>query len=155
MPGLWLEDFFEDQVFDHPIRRTITEADNVLFCGITMNPAAIHLDHAYSATTEFGRPIVNSLLTLGLMIGISVHDTTLGTTVANLGMEDVTFPAPVFHGDTIRVRTLVRSVRASRSRPGQGVVTFRHEAFVVKASGEDDVLVAGCKRAALMLARPR
>ena len=148
MPGLWLEEFFEGQVFDHPIRRTITESDNVLFCGMTMNPAAIHLDHAYAANTEFGKPIVNSLLTLGLMIGISVHDTTLGTTVANLGMEDVTFPAPVFHGDTIHVRSTVRSVRHSKSRPGQGVVTFRHEAF-----NQHDVLVAGCKRAALMLAR--
>ncbi|MCC7281181.1 MAG: MaoC family dehydratase [Acetobacteraceae bacterium] len=153
MPGLWLDEMFEGQVFDHPIRRTITEADNVLFCAMTMNPAAIHLDHAYAAGTEFRKPIVNSLLTLGLMIGISVHDTTLGTTVANLGMEDVTFPAPVFHGDTIRVRTTVRSVRPSKSRPGQGVVTFRHEAFVVKQAGQADVLVAGCKRAALMLAR--
>lgn len=149
MPGLWLEEFSEGQVFDHPIRRTITESDNVLFCGMTMNPAAIHLDHAYAAGTEYGKPLVNSLLTLGLMIGISVHDTTLGTTVANLGMEEVTFPAPVFPGDTIRVRTTVRSVRASKSRPGQGVVTFRHEAF-----NQAGVLVAGCKRAALMLARP-
>jgi acyl dehydratase len=150
LPGLWLEEFFEGQVFDHPIRRTITESDNFLFCGMTMNPAAIHLDYAYAATTEFKQPIVNSLLTLGLMIGISVHDTTFGTTVANLGMEDVTFPAPVFHGDTIRVRSTVRSIRPSKSRPGQGVVTFRHEAF-----NQADVLVASCKRAALMLAKAR
>lgn len=149
MPGLWLEEFFEGQVFDHPIRRTVTESDNVLFCGMTMNPAAIHLDHVHAAGTEYGRPLVNSLLTLGLMIGISVHDTTLGTTIANLGMEDVAFPAPLFPGDTIHVRTIVRSARPSRSRPGQGVVTFRHEAF-----NQTDTLVASCKRAALMLARP-
>lgn len=150
MPGLWFEQFFEGQVFDHPIRRTITEADNVLFCGMTMNPAAIHLDHAYAAGTEFGKPIVNSLLTLGLMIGISVHDTTFGTTVANLRMEKVSFPAPVFHGDTIRVRSTVVSLRPSRSRPGQGVVTFRHEAL-----NQGDTLVATCERAALMLGRPK
>jgi acyl dehydratase len=149
MPGLWLEEFVDGLVFDHPIRRTITESDNVLFCGMTMNPAAIHLDHAHAATTEFRRPIVNSLLTLGLMIGISVHDTTFGTTVANLGMEKVAFPAPVFHGDTIRVRSTVLGVRPSKSRPGQGVVTFRHEAF-----NQDGTLVATCERAALMLARP-
>lgn len=149
MPGLWFEEFAEGQVFDHPIRRTITEADNVLFCGMTMNPAAIHLDHAHAAGTEFRRPIVNSLLTLGLMIGISVHDTTFGTTVANLGMEKVAFPAPVFHGDTIRVRTTVVALRASKSRPGQGVVTFRHEAF-----NHEGTLVATCERAALMLGRP-
>jgi acyl dehydratase len=149
MPGLWFEEFVEGKVFDHPIRRTITEADNVLFCGMTMNPAAIHLDAEYAAGTEFKKPIVNSLLTLGLMIGISVHDTTFGTTVANLGMEKVAFPAPVFHGDTIRVRSTVLAVRPSKSRPGQGVVTFRHEAFKQSA-----VLVATCERAALMLGRP-
>lgn len=154
MPGLWLEEFSEGQEFNHPIRRTITEADNVLFCGMTMNPAAIHLDADYAAGTEFKRPIVNSLLTLGLMIGISVHDTTFGTTVANLGMEKVAFPAPVFHGDTIRVRSTVLAVRPSKSRPGQGVVTFRHEAFVVKQGGAGDVLVATCERAALMLGKP-
>jgi acyl dehydratase len=116
---------------------------------MTMNPAAIHLDHAYAATTEFGKPIVNSLLTLGLMIGISVHDTTFGTTVANLGMEKVAFPAPVFHGDTIKVRSIVLALRPSRSRPGQGVVTFRHEAF-----NQAGTLVAACERAALMLGKP-
>jgi acyl dehydratase len=149
MPGLWFEEFSEGQVFEHPIRRTITESDNVLFCGMTMNPAAIHLDHAYAATTEFGKPIVNSLLTLGLMIGISVHDTTFGTTVANLGMDKVAFPAPVFHGDTIRVRSTVLGLRPSRSRPGQGVVTFRHEAL-----NQAGTLVATCERAALMLGKP-
>jgi acyl dehydratase len=154
MPGLWFEDFVEGQVFEHPIRRTITESDNFLFCGMTMNPAAIHIDAEYAKTTEFGKPIVNSLLTLGLMIGISVHDTTFGTTVANLGMEKVAFPAPVFHGDTIRVRSTVLGLRPSRSRPGQGVVTFRHEAFVVKAGNQTGTLVATCERAALMLGKP-
>jgi len=149
MPGLWFQDFAVGQVFDHPIRRTVTEADNTLFCAITMNPAAIHLDAEASARTEFGQRIVNSLFTLGLMIGISVHDTTLGTTVANLGMEKTVFPKPVFHGDTLNMRTTVLATRPSASRPGQGIVTFRHEAL--NQRGE---VVASCERAALMLGRP-
>lgn len=149
MAGLWFQDFALGQVFEHPIRRTVTEMDNTLFCAITMNPAAIHLDAEAAATGPFGQRIVNSLYTLGLMIGISVHDTTLGTTVANLGMEKVAFPKPVFHGDTLRVRSTVLALRPSASRPGQGIVTFRHEAF----SQRDD-LVARCERAALMLGRP-
>lgn len=150
MPGLWFEELEEGRVIAHPIRRTITESDNTLFSAMTMNPAALHLDHHYAATeTEFGRPLVNSLFTLGLMIGISVHDTTLGTTVANLGMTDVTFPRPLFHGDTIRVETRVISRRASKSRPGQGIVEFDHVAF-----NQDGAEVARCRRQALMRMRP-
>ena len=137
-------------VIQHVIRRTITEADNVSFTTMTMNPAWLHLDADYAANeTEFGKPLVNSLLTLSLAVGISVHETTLGTTVANLGFEESVFPAPVFHGDTIRVETEVLKRRASSSRPNQGVVTFEHRVF-----NQDDVLVCRTVRNALMLCRP-
>lgn len=149
MPGLWFEEFREGMVIDHPIRRTVTDADNVLFCALTMNPAALHLDAEAMKASPFGRPIVNSLYTLGLMVGISVHDTTLGTAVANLGFEEVAFPAPLFPGDTIRVRTTVVGLRESRSRPGEGIVTFLHEAMK-----QDETVVARCRRAALMRKRP-
>ena len=148
MPGLYFEEFTEGQVFEHPWTRTVTETDNVLFSSMTMNPAKLHLDAAYSATTEFGQPIVNSLFTLGLMIGMSVNDTTYGTTVANLGMEEVRFPKPVFHGDTVRVRTTVLGKRPSKSRPGQGIVEFRHETL-----NQRDEIVASCRRSALMLGK--
>ena len=149
MPGLWFEDFFVGQTFDHAITRTVTEMDNVLFSTLSMNPQPLHIDFDYAANTEFGRPLVNSLFTLGLMIGISVHETTLGTTIANLGMTDVRFPAPVFHGDTIRVQTSVAAVRSSQSRPDAGIVTFNHSARKQSA-----VEVAVCSRAALMRRRP-
>ena len=148
MAGLVFEQFEVGQVFEHPWTRTVTETDNVLFSSMTMNPAKLHLDAAYAAGTEFGRPIVNSLFTLGLMIGMSVNDTTYGTAVANLGMDEVRFPRPVFHGDTLRVRTTVLGTRPSRSRPGQGVVEFRHEAL-----NERGEVVASCRRSALMLGR--
>ncbi len=146
MPGRYFAQFEDGQVFEHAWTRTITEADNVLFSAMTMNPAKLHLDAAYAATTEFGRPIVNSLFTLGLMIGMSVNDTTYGTTVANMGMDEVRFPKPVFHGDTVHVRTTVLGKRASRSRPGQGIVEFRHDML-----NQRDEVVATCRRSALML----
>lgn len=149
MPGLYFEEFEDGQLFKHPITRTVTETDNVLFSTMTMNPAALHLDHHYAATeTEFGKPLVNSLFTLGLMIGISVHDTTHGTTIANLGMTDITFPKPVFQGDTLRVETKVMSKRRSKSRPKAGIVTFEHKA--INQRGEE---VAICTRQAFMHAR--
>src|ERR1700676_849662 len=129
MPGLFFEEFELGQVFKHATRRTVTEADNVTFTTATMNPAAIHLDEDYCRNhTEFGQRIVNSAFTLGLMIGLSVGDTTLGTTVGNLGMDEVRFPKPVFHGDTIRAETEVLEKRASKSRPTQGIVIFMHRA---------------------------
>ncbi len=149
MPGLYFEEFSVGQKFDHPIRRTVTEADNVFFTAMTHNPAQLHLDEEYGKTTEFGQRIVNSLFTLGLMIGISVGETTLGTTVANLGMDEVKFPKPVFHGDTIRVESEVLEKRESKSRPHNGIVLFMHRAF--NQRGE---LVAHCKRTALMLRKP-
>ena len=149
MAGLWFEEFTVGQRFVHGIRRTVTDADNMLFCGMTYNPAPIHIDHAYAATTEWGRPLVNSLFTLGLVVGLSVAETTLGTTVGNLGFESTTFPAPVFAGDTIRAETQVTAVRASGSRPGQGIVTFEHLGL-----NQRDELVCRTSRAALMLRRP-
>lgn len=147
MPGLFFDQFEVGQVFRHQMRRTVTEADNVWFSTATCNPAAIHLDEQWcQENSEFGQRIVNSAFTLGLMIGLSVGDTTLGTTVGNLGMDEVRFPKPVFHGDTIRAETEVIDKRESRSRPTQGVVTFLHKAF-----NQRNELVAQCKRAGLML----
>ena len=150
MAGLYFEEFKVGQVFDHPIRRTITEADNVMISAMTHNPAALHLDEEYCRTqTEFGQRIVNSCLTLSLMVGISVNDTTLGTAVANLGWDEVRFPHPLFHGDTVHIRTTVLELRESRSRPNNGIVIFEHQAF-----NQDNVLVGVCKRSALMLRKP-
>ncbi|MEL6298856.1 MAG: MaoC family dehydratase [Pseudomonadota bacterium] len=149
MAGLYYDAFTVGDVFDHAIRRTVTEADNTLFSCMTHNPQPLHLDHAFAAETEFGKPLVNSLFTLGLMIGVSVSDTTLGTTVANLGMTEVRFPAPVFHGDTLHCRTTVEEMRESRSRPATGIISFRHEAF-----NQNEVLVATCLRQAMMHKAP-
>jgi acyl dehydratase len=150
MAGLYFDEFTEGQIFKHAIRRTITEMDNVLFSAMTHNPAAIHLDEEYcKKNTEFGQRIVNSAFTLGLVIGVSVGDTTLGTTVGNLGFDETRFPAPVFHGDTIHVETEVVSKRESSSRPNNGIVVFEHRGY-----NQKDVLVARCKRAALMMKRP-
>ena len=149
MAGLWFEEFSVGQRFVHEIRRTVIEADNMLFSALTYNPAALHIDHAYAATTEFGKPLVNSLFTLGLVIGLSVQDTTFGTTVANLGMTETVFPKPVFAGDTIRVETEVKALRPSTSRQGQGIVTFEHVGL-----NQRDEVVCRTVRAALMMARP-
>lgn len=151
MPGLYFEEFHLGQTFKHSIRRTITEADNVLFSAMTHNPAALHLDEHYCREhTAFGTRIVNSAFTLGLLVGISVGDTTLGTTVANLGMDEVRFPKPLFHGDTLHVETEVLESRASRSRPDNGIIVFAHRGY-----NQRDELVATCKRQALMLRKPR
>ena len=150
MPGLYFEEFSIGQTFDHPLRRTITETDNVLMSTLTHNPASLHLDAEYMKTTEYGQPIVNSCLTLGLMVGISVNDTTHGTAVANLGWDKVRFPQPLFHGDTIRIATEVTAVRESKSRPDNGIVTFVHRAY-----NQHDELVGECERTALMLKRPK
>ncbi|WP_114970540.1 MaoC family dehydratase [Rhodoferax ferrireducens] len=146
MAGLWFKEFSIDQSFEHEIRRTVTEADNMWFSNATYNPAAIHIDAEYCKTTEFGRPLVNSIFTLGLVIGLSVQDTTLGTTVANLGMTDVRFTHPVFAGDTIRSRTTVKDMRDSKSRSNAGIVTFLHQGF-----NQRDEEVCTCTRQALML----
>lgn len=148
MAGLYLEEFEPGTVIRHALTRSVTESDNVMFSVMTMNPQPLHIDFDFAARSEWGKPLVNSLFTLGLMIGISVHETTLGTTIANLGMSDTTFPHPVFHGDTIRVESEVRSVRESKSRPDRGIVEFEHRAF-----NQDGVLVARCVRQAMILKR--
>jgi len=148
MPGLYYEEFEIGQVFEHPITRTVTEMDNVLFSSLTHNPQPLHLDEEFAKQTEFGQRIVNSLFTLGLMIGVSVGDTTLGTTIANLGMTDVRFPKPVFHGDTLHATTTVAEKRESKSRPNAGIVVFEHRAF-----NQRDEEVAFCIRSAFMRKR--
>ncbi len=149
MPGLYLEEFEPGKVFRHALRRTVTEADNVLFSTMTLNPQPLHIDFDFASKSEWGRPLVNSLFTLGVMIGIAVNDTTVGTTVGNLGMTDTKFPHPLFHGDTVRVETEVKSVRESKSKPDRGIVEFEHRAY-----NQNDVLVAICTRQAMMLKRP-
>ncbi|MCH7822316.1 MAG: MaoC family dehydratase [Proteobacteria bacterium] len=150
MAGLYFDEFSVGQTFEHPIRRTITETDNVLISTLTHNPAPLHLDAEYMKDTEFGKPIINSCLTLALMVGISINDTTLGTTVANLGWDEVRFPKPLYPGDTIHIQTEVLELRESKSRPDNGIVTFAHRAF-----NQHDVLVGVCKRTALMHKKPK
>ncbi len=149
MAGLWFDQFTVGQVFRHEVRKTVLDYENSLFSSLTYNPAQIHIDHAYCAETEFGKPLVNSIFTLGLVIGLTVQDTTMGTTVANLGMTDTTFPRPVFSGDTIRSETRVLELRESKSRPTQGIVTFEHLGL-----NQRDEVVCRTVRNALMLKAP-
>jgi len=145
VPGLYFEELSVDRVFEHELRRTVTEADNTLFSVMTMNPQPLHLDADFSAQTEFKQRLVNSIFTLGLVLGLTVSDTTLGTTIGNLGMSEVKFPRPVFHGDTIRTVTRVIAKRESKSRPDAGLVEFEHTGY--NQRGE---IVATCRRMALM-----
>jgi acyl dehydratase len=147
--GLWFEQLPDGLVVDHAVTRTITEADNTLFSVMTMNPQPLHLDAEFAARSEFGQRLVNSLFTLGLLVGISVHELTLGTTVANLGFGAVDFPRPLFHGDTLRAQSTVLEARPSRSRPRAGIVTFEHRGY-----NQRDELVARCERSALMHRAP-
>ncbi|CAB3867676.1 MaoC family dehydratase [Achromobacter piechaudii] len=150
MSGLYFDQFEVGQVISHSVRRTVTEMDNVLFSAMTHNPAPLHIDEDYcQKNTQFGRRIVNSAFTLGLVVGVSVQDTTLGTTVGNLGFEEVRFPAPVFHGDTLHAETEVISVRDSKSRPENGIVLFEHRGY-----NQNDELIATIRRAALMRKKP-
>ena len=149
MAGLYFEELDPGRRFVHDIRRTVTETDNVLFTTLTHNPAALHLDAEAGRASPYGQVLVNSVFTLGLMVGVSVGDTTLGTTVANLGWDEVRFPKPVFVGDTLHCETEVVERRVSQSRPDTGVVTFRHTAM-----NQRDEVVATCLRAALMYKRP-
>lgn len=144
MPGVWFDELVVGQRFDHPIRRTVTETDNLLFTTLSHNPAQLHLDAEYMKGSEYGQVLVNSCFTLSLMVGVSVGDTTLGTAVANLGWDEVRFPKPVFIGDTLNITTEVLELRESRSRPDAGIVTFQHQAW--NQRGE---LVASCKRSGL------
>ncbi len=149
--GRYLEDFTVGEIIRHRLTRSVTQMDNMLFSNMTLNPQPLHIDADFCAKeTEWGRPIVNSLFTLGLMIGISVNDTTVGTTIANLGMTDVKFPAPVFEGDSIHCTTEVAAVRESKSRPDAGIVEFVHRAY-----NQDGKLVAECRRQAFMKRAPK
>ncbi|MDO9075502.1 MAG: MaoC family dehydratase [Rubrivivax sp.] len=145
MAGLHYEEFSVGQAFIHPWSRTVTEMDNTMFSLLTMNPQPLHIDAHFAAGTEWGQRLFNSLYTLGLVVGMSVNDTTLGTTVANLGMSDVRFPKPVFHGDTLHVHTTVVSMRPSNSRPDVGLVEFEHTGL-----NQRDEVVAVCRRTAMM-----
>lgn len=150
MAGLYFEELEQGRQFHHPLRRTVTEMDNMLFSTLTLNPQPLHIDRHFCETeTEWGEPLMNSLFTLGLMIGISVADTTLGTTIANLGMSEVRFPHPLFQGDTVHVTTEVVDRRESKSRPDAGIVEFEHKCF-----NQNDVLVAVCRRQAFMKKKP-
>jgi acyl dehydratase len=149
MPGVWFDELSVGQRFDHAIRRTVTETDNVLFTTLSHNPAQLHLDAEYMKGSEYGQVLVNSCFTLSLMVGVSVGDTTLGTAVANLGWDEVRFPKPVFIGDTLNIVTEVLELRESKSRPDAGIVTFLHQAYTQR--GE---LVASCKRSGLQRKKP-
>jgi acyl dehydratase len=148
--GLWFEDFVVGATLRHRLTRTVTQMDNMLFSNLTLNPQPLHIDADFCAReTEWGKPLMNSLFTLGLMIGISVNDTTVGTTIGNLGMSDVKFPAPLFEGDSVHVTTEIAAKRESRSRPDAGIVDFIHRAYK-----QDGTLVAECRRQAFMRKRP-
>jgi acyl dehydratase len=149
--GIYFDDFVIGRLYQHRLTRTVTQMDNMLFSNMTLNPQPLHIDrHFCERETEWGQPLMNSLFTLGLMIGISVNDLTVGTTVANLGMTEVKFPHPLFEGDTVHCSTTIVAKRESRSRPGTGIVEFDHRAY-----NQDDRLVAQCRRQALMRMRPR
>lgn len=148
--GKWFDELEVGQVFKHPIRRTLTETDNLLFTSMTHNPAQLHLDAEYCKNeTEFGKVLINSYFTLGLVVGISVGDTTQGTAVANLGTDKVRFPKPLFPGDTIHVESEVLALRNSKSRPTQGIVTFEHRAY-----NQNNELVCSCERTGLQHKKP-
>ena len=150
MPGRYFDEWQVGDRVAHAVRRTVTETDNVLITTLTHNPQPLHLDHEAAARSEFGRPLVNSIFTFGLMIGVSVEDTTLGTLVANLGYDAVKFPNPVFAGDTLRSESECIAVRDSNSRPNAGIVTWAHRSF--NQRGE---IVCECTRTALLLKKPK
>jgi acyl dehydratase len=149
--GIYFDDFVVGHLYEHPLRRTVTQMDNMLFSNMTLNPQPLHIDrHFCEQETEWGQPLMNSLFTLGLMIGIMVNDLSIGTTIANLGMTEVKFPHPLFEGDTVHCNTEVISKRESTSRPGAGIVEFHHRAY-----NQDNKLVAECRRQVFMRMRPR
>lgn len=149
MAGLYYEEFEIGKEYEHPLARTVTEYDNISFSLMTMNPQPLHVDNHFAANTEWGQPLFNSLYTLAIMIGMSVQETTLGTTIGNLGMSDVRFPRPVFAGDTLRARTKIISKRESASRPNAGIVEFEHVCV-----NQRDEVVATCRRMGMMHKRP-
>ena len=149
MAGRYFDEWQVGDIIAHSVTRTVTETDNVLVSALTHNPQPMHLDHEVAAQSEFGKPLVNSIYTFGLMVGVSVSDTTLGTLVANLGYDKLIFPSPVFVGDTLRSESECLEVRESKSRPNAGIVTWEHRSF--NQRGE---LVCKCTRSALLLKKP-
>ena len=149
MAGKYYDELEIGAVFRHEVTRTVTEMDNVLFTTLTMNVQPLHLDEEFGKQSMFGQRLVNSIFTLGLVVGISVGDTTLGTTAGNLGWNDVRFPKPVFHGDTIHVESEVVEARESRSRPDNGIVVLEHRGY-----NQRNELIMTCRRSTLMLKRP-
>ncbi|MBB3953887.1 MaoC family dehydratase [Novosphingobium sediminicola] len=149
MSGRYFEEWEVGDRIDHPIRRTVTETDNLLFSAMTHNPQPLHIDAEAARASEFGQILVNGTFTFALMIGLSVGETTLGTLVANLGYDRVVMPKPVFLGDTLRAASEVVEWRESRSRPNAGLVTFRHELW-----NQRDEMVCQCLRTALLTRRP-
>jgi acyl dehydratase len=149
MAGRFFDEWQVGDTVAHAITRTVTETDNVLVSALTHNPQPMHLDHEAAAASEFGQPLVNSIYTFGLMVGVSVSDTTLGTLVANLGYDKLVFPHPVFVGDTLRSESECLAVRASNSRPDAGIVTWAHRSF--NQRGEK---VCECTRSALLRKKP-
>jgi acyl dehydratase len=148
MAGLCYEDLTPGLKIEHAIRRTCTETDNLLFSALTYNCAPLHIDAEYAKNTIFGQRLVNSMFLFALINGVIVIDTTIGTTLGNLGYEEVKFPKPVFHGDTIHVVTEVLERRESKKRTDSGIVWFRHTGY-----NQRDEVVVECKRAGLMLTR--
>ena len=149
--GIYFDDFVVGHLYEHPLTRTVTQMDNMLFSNMTLNPQPLHIDRDFcEKETQWGQPLMNSLFTLGLMVGIQVSDMTCGTTIANLGMTDVKFPHPLFEGDTIHCTSEVLAKRESKSRPGAGIVEFHHRTY-----NQNDKLVAECKRQAFMVMRPK
>lgn len=148
MAGKYFEELEVDMRFAHEPGRTVTETDNLLFSALTLNPQPLHLDAEFARGTQHGRILVNSIFTLGLVVGLSVGDTTLGTTLGNLGFDKTSFPNPVFIGDTIRAETVVLDKRESRSRTDRGIVTFEHRGL-----NQHGDLVCSCTRGAMMLKR--
>jgi acyl dehydratase len=149
MAGRYFDEWQVGDTVAHAITRTVTETDNILITTLTHNPQPLHLDREAAAKTEFGKPLVNSCFTFSLMVGVSVHDTTLGTLVANLGYDALKFPNPVFVGDTLRSTSECLAVRASKSRPNAGIVSWAHRSF-----NQHDQLVCECTRTALLLKKP-
>jgi acyl dehydratase len=150
MAGRYFDEWRVGDKVTHAITRTVTETDNVLLTTLTHNPQPLHLDYEAAKATEFGKPLVNSCFTFSLMVGVSVHDTTLGTLVANLGYDKLTFPNPVFTGDTLRSESECLALRESKSRPNAGIVTWAHRSF-----NQRDELVCECTRTALLLKKPQ
>ena len=149
--GMYYEEFAVGKLYRHTLRRTVTQMDNMLFSNMTLNPQPLHIDRDFcEKETQWGQPLMNSLFTLGLMVGIQVSDMTCGTTIANLGMTDVKFPNPLFEGDTVTCSTVVVGKRESKSRPNAGIVEFHHKAFK-----QDGTLVAECHRNAFIVMRPK